>query len=226
MIWGFFLNKMATRMIPLSLFDSPAPTSLEFEKQARQRGFQSIAGIDEAGRGPLAGPVVAAAVILPEHFSLPGLTDSKKLSERRRQSLYPKIYQQARAVGIGVASSAEIDRLNILQATLLAMSRAIGRLSVSPDHLLIDGITPVPLDLSQQCIKQGDSRSLSIAAASVIAKVMRDRIMLIYHHQLPAYGFASHKGYGTQQHRTTITEIGPSYLHRRTFAGVKEHLRD
>ncbi|MBW6507990.1 MAG: ribonuclease HII [Desulfuromonadales bacterium] len=213
-------------MTPLSLFDSPALTSLEFEQRARQRGFQSIAGVDEAGRGPLAGPVVAAAVILPEYFSLSGLTDSKKLSERQRQSLYPEIYQQARAVGIGVASTAEIDRLNILQATLLAMSRAIGRLPFSPDHLLIDGISPVPLNLSQQCIKQGDSRSLSIAAASVVAKVIRDRIMLSYDRQLPAYGFASHKGYGTLQHRATIAEHGPSYLHRKTFAGVKEHLRD
>lgn len=217
--------KVATSMTPLSLFDSPPPTSLEFEEQARQRGFQSIAGIDEAGRGPLAGPVVAAAVILPEHFSLPGLTDSKKLSERRRQSLYPEIYQQARAVGIGVASTDEIDRLNILQATLLAMSRAISRLSFSPDHLLIDGISPVPLNISQQCIKQGDSRSLSIAAASVVAKVMRDRIMLSYHRQLPAYGFSFHKGYGTLQHRDAIARFGPSFLHRKTFAGVKEHLK-
>jgi ribonuclease HII len=218
--------KVATSMTPLSLFDSPSPTALEFEEQARQRGFQSIAGIDEAGRGPLAGPVVAAAVVLPEHFSLPGLTDSKKLSEYQRQSLYPEICQQARAVGIGVASTEEIDRLNILQATLLAMTRAVGRLSQSADHLLIDGISGVPLNLSQQCIKQGDSRSLSIAAASVVAKVVRDRIMLSYHRHLPAYGFASHKGYGTLQHRRAIAEIGPSFLHRKTFAGVKEYLRD
>ncbi len=212
-------------MTPLSLFDDPPPTFLEFEEQARRRGFQSVAGIDEAGRGPLAGPVVAAAVILPEQFFLPGLTDSKKLSERRRQFLYPEICQQARAVGVGVASIQEIDRLNILQATLLAMTRAIGRLPQTPDHLLIDGISAVPLNLSQQCIKQGDSRSLSIAAASVVAKVIRDRIMLSYHRQLPAYGFATHKGYGTLQHRAAIAEIGPSALHRTTFAGVKEHLK-
>ncbi len=217
---------VANRMISLSLFDSPPPTALEFEEQAQQRGFQAIAGIDEAGRGPLAGPVVAAAVILPEHFSLPGLTDSKKLSERRRQHLYPEIFQQARGVGIGVASPQEIDRLNILQATLLAMTRAVGRLPLPPDHLLIDGISAVPLNLSQQCIKQGDCRSLSIAAASVVAKVVRDRMMCIYHRQLPAYGFASHKGYGTLRHRLAIAENGPSFLHRRTFAGVKEHLRD
>lgn len=213
-------------MTPLSLFDVSPPTSLDFEEQARRRGFHRIAGIDEAGRGPLAGPVVAAAVILPDHFSLPGLTDSKKLSARRRQLLYPEIYQQARAVGVGVASSEEIDHINILQATLLAMSRAVGRLSPPPDHLLIDGISGVPLPLSQQCIKQGDNRSLSIAAASVVAKVIRDRIMLCYHRQLPAYGFACHKGYGTLQHRTAIAELGPSFLHRKTFAGVKEHLRD
>lgn len=212
-------------MTPLSLFDDPPPTFLEFEEQARRRGFQSVAGIDEAGRGPLAGPVVAAAVILPQQFFLPGLTDSKKLSERRRQFLYPEICQQARAVGVGVASTQEIDRLNILQATLLAMTRAVGRLPQTPDHLLIDGISAVPLNLSQQCIKQGDSRSLSIAAASVVAKVIRDRIMLSYHRQLPAYGFATHKGYGTLQHRAAIAEIGPSALHRTTFAGVKEHLK-
>ncbi len=212
-------------MTPLSLFDSPSLTALEFEARARERGFQSVAGIDEAGRGPLAGPVVAAAVILPEHFSLPGLTDSKKLSERRRQSLYPEICHQARAVGIGVASIEEIDLLNILQATLLAMTRAVGRLSQPPDHLLIDGISAVPLNLSQQCIKQGDSRSLSIAAASVVAKVIRDRIMLSFHRQLPAYDFASHKGYGTLQHRAAIAEFGPSPLHRKTFAGVKEYLK-
>ena len=163
-------------------------------------------------------------VILPENFCLPGLTDSKKLSERRRSLLYPAIRQQARAVGIGLATVDEIDRLNILQATLLAMGRAVARLSSPPDHLLIDGISSIPLPLSQQCIKQGDSRSLSIAAASVIAKVIRDRIMLSFHRQLPHYGFAAHKGYGTQQHRGAIAEFGPSCLHRKSFAGVKEYL--
>ena len=211
-------------MTTLNLFDDAAVSTLYFEEQAQQRGFQVVAGIDEAGRGPLAGPVVAAAVILPERFILPGLTDSKKLSEKKREALYPEIRRQATAVGVGVASAAEIDCLNILQATLLAMRRAIDRLAVTPDHLLIDGITPLPLKISQQTIKQGDSRSLSIAAASVIAKVVRDRIMLSFDRQLPEYGFAKHKGYGTEIHRQAIAAFGPSQQHRKTFGGVKEHL--
>lgn len=208
----------------LELFSLPESSTLYFEEQAKRRGFHAVAGIDEAGRGPLAGPVVAAAVILPEEFDLPGLTDSKKLSEKQRDRLYPQIRQQARAVGIGVASAAEIDRINILQATLLAMRRAVKRLSSLPDHLLIDGITPLPLDISQQTLKKGDSRSLSIAAASVIAKVVRDRIMYSFDRHLPDYGFARHKGYGTAYHRQAIARSGPSWLHRETFAGVKEHL--
>lgn len=195
-----------------------------FETQAKRRGFEYIAGIDEAGRGPLAGPVVAAAVVLSEDFELPGLTDSKKLTEKQRNRFYPQIHQQATAVGVGVASVAEIDRINILQATLLAMQRAIFRLPKTPDHLLIDGITPIPLKISQQTLIKGDSRSLSIAAASVIAKVVRDRIMYSFARNLPEYGFAKHKGYGTKLHRQAIAEFGPSYLHRKTFSGVKEYL--
>lgn len=206
----------------LELFAEQELSTLYFEQQARSRGFQAIAGIDEAGRGPLAGPVVAAAVILPEGFSLPGLTDSKQLSEKKRDSFYPLIHQQALAVGIGVATSVEIDRINILQATLLAMQRAISRLKVEPDHLLIDGITPLPLQTAQQTLKKGDSRSLSIAAASVIAKVVRDRIMYSLEHQHPQYAFARHKGYGTAVHRKAIAEFGPCRHHRLTFGGVKE----
>ncbi len=183
-----------------------------------------VAGVDEAGRGPLAGPVVSAAVILPENVNLPGLTDSKKLTAAARERFFPKIYQQALAVGIGVSRPAEIDRINILQATLRSMERAIGRLAVAPDYLLIDGITPLPLPISQQTIKKGDSRSLSISAASVVAKVVRDRIMLAYDRMLPGYGFASHKGYGSLKHREAIARLGPASCHRRTFAGVREHL--
>ena len=210
-------------MDTLELFASEEST-LYFEQRAQQRGFKLIAGIDEAGRGPLAGPVVAAAVILPDRFDLPGLTDSKKLSEKQRNRFYPQIREQARAVGVGVASAAEIDQINILQATLLAMRRAVSRLSLTPDYLLIDGMTPLPLDISQQTLKKGDSRSLSIAAASVIAKVVRDRIMSAFARQLPEYGLAQHKGYGTKHHRHAIAEFGPTWLHRKTFAGVKEHL--
>ncbi|PLX99988.1 MAG: ribonuclease HII [Desulfuromonas sp.] len=211
-------------MTTLELFAEPEISTLHFENQAKARGVRLVAGIDEAGRGPLAGPVVAAAVILPASFDLPGLTDSKKLSEKKREQLFPLIRAQAHAYGIGVASVAEIDRINILQATLLAMQRAVARLGLEPDHLLIDGITPLPLDCSQQTLKQGDSRSLSIAAASVLAKVARDRIMLSYARQLPGYGLEKHKGYGTRDHREAIARLGPSSLHRKTFAGVREHL--
>src|SRR5512139_1554771 len=158
-------------------FDEPFLSTLHFEQQAQARGYRTIAGIDEAGRGPLAGPVVAAAVILPEHFELPGLTDSKQLTASARERLYPLIRAQALAVGLGVARAEEIDRVNILQATLRSMQRAVGRLAVPADFLLIDGNVPVPLPLPQQTLVKGDSRSLSIAAASVVAKVVRDRIM-------------------------------------------------
>ena len=206
------------------LFDPEELSTLHFENLTRSRGFQAVAGVDEAGRGPLAGPVVAAAVILPEGFSLAGLTDSKQLRESQREKYYPLIQATARAVGIGVATAAEIDRVNILQATLLAMRRAINRLAIAPDHLLVDGITPIPLAISQLTLKKGDSRSLSIAAASVVAKVVRDRIMLSFDRQHPGYGFARHKGYGTSEHRQMIAQIGPCCQHRKTFAGVKEHL--
>ncbi|SHI81329.1 RNase HII [Malonomonas rubra DSM 5091] len=211
-------------MSNLELFADSEISTLYFEEQAKAKGFKAIAGIDEAGRGPLAGPVVAAAVILPDDFELPGLTDSKKLTEKQRDRFYPLIRKQARAVGIGVATAEEIDQVNILQATLKAMQRAIGRLKDCPDHLLIDGITPLPVQISQQTLKKGDSRSLSIAAASVVAKVVRDRIMYSLDRQHPGYGFAKHKGYGTAAHRSAIAELKPCRHHRASFAGVREHL--
>ena len=204
------------------VIDQPAST-FHFEQQARACGFRAVAGIDEAGRGPLAGPVVAAAVILPERFELPGLTDSKLLSEKARERLYPLIRAQALAVGIGVARAEEIDRVNILQATLRSMVRAVGRLAVPPDFLLVDGNVPVPLPLPQQALVKGDSRSLSIAAASVVAKVVRDRIMCGLDRIHPGYGFAGHKGYGSAAHRAALARLGPCPCHRRTFGGVREH---
>jgi ribonuclease HII len=209
----------------MELFPEIEQSTLFFEALARRQGYRAVAGIDEAGRGPLAGPVVAAAVILPEHFDLPGLNDSKQISEKKRNQLYPLIYEQAVAVGIGVGRADEVDEINILQATLKGMSRAVGRLSLLPDYLLVDGITPIPMGIEQKTLKKGDSRSLSIAAASVIAKVVRDRIMVAYDRLFPEYGFAGHKGYGSQKHRDAIAKYGPCVCHRRTFAGVKEHCK-
>ncbi len=208
----------------LELFPAAEEDPLQFERRLQRQGYKVVAGIDEAGRGPLAGPVLAAAVVLPEHFELPGLTDSKKLSHAARERLFPLIRQQALAVGIGHASPAEVDQLNILQATLQAMQRAVNRLSLPPDYLLIDGITPLPHATPQRTLKKGDSRSLSIAAASVIAKVVRDRLMVHYDRRYPGYGFSDHKGYGSASHRRAIADLGPCPIHRTSFRGVKEHL--
>ena len=210
----------------LTFLDPTTTTTLDYEIFARQRGYFAIAGIDEAGRGPLAGPVVAAAVILPETFDLPGLTDSKKLSANKRQEIYPLICTQARAFAIGLSSAETIDRINILQGTLQAMQLAVTRLNIPADYLLVDGISKVPLSAPQLTIKQGDSRSLSIAAASVIAKVVRDRIMCVFDRHYPQYGFAIHKGYGTAAHLAAIARFGPSPLHRRTFRGVREYVAE
>ena len=169
----------------MELFPEISQSPLFFEVMASSQGYRAVAGIDEAGRGPLAGPVVAAAVILPEIFDLPGLNDSKQLSAKKRNQLYPLIHEQALAVGVGVSRADEIDQINILQATLKGMSRAIERLSLSPDFLLVDGITPIPIEIEQKTLKKGDSRSLSIAAASVVAKVVRDRIMVTYDRRFP-----------------------------------------
>ncbi|BCA80543.1 ribonuclease HII [Desulfuromonas sp. AOP6] len=208
----------------LKLFVEETLSPLHFEEQALKNGYTAVAGIDEAGRGPLAGPVVAAAVILPPVHDLPGLTDSKKLSPRKRDELFPLIRRQARAVGVGIVHAEEIDAINILQATIRAMCLAVNRLRFSADYLLIDGITPLPQNVPQLTLKKGDSRSLSIAAASVVAKVVRDRMMIAYDRRFPGYGFAGHKGYGSAAHMETIARLGPSPIHRCTFAGVREHV--
>lgn len=197
---------------------------LTFEQQARSKGYPLIAGIDEAGRGPLAGPVVAAAVILPEGLRIPGVNDSKKLSPQTRERLFDDIMARAYAVGIGMAGPELIDRINILQATRHAMLEAVANLSRQPDYLLIDGITTIDSPLPQKTIKKGDSLSLSIAAASIIAKVSRDRLMRDMDAVHPGYGFAGHKGYGSASHLEAIRLLGPSAIHRLTFGGVKEHV--
>lgn len=207
----------------LQLFPQAEASPLHFEQRAKALGYRLVAGVDEAGRGPLAGPVVAAAVILPARFDLPGLNDSKQVPPALRERLFAGIRRQA-AVGVGIVHAAEIDTLNILQATLRAMGLAVDRLRQPADYLLVDGITPVPLPLPQQTIKKGDSRSCSIAAASIVAKVVRDRMMIAYDRHYPGYGFANHKGYGSADHLQAIARLGPSPLHRRTFRGVREHL--
>ena len=196
----------------------------DYETKAREKGYRLVAGADEAGRGPLAGPVVAAAVVLPADAFLQGLDDSKKLSPAKREELFPKIQTQAIAYGVAVVSPEVIDEINILQAALLAMKQAVEQLKPVPDLLLIDGNQKINSTLDQWAIVKGDSKSLSIAAASVLAKVTRDHIMQDYHHLYPQYEFARHKGYGTRLHRDLIAEHGPCPIHRSTFKGVAEYL--
>lgn len=211
----------------LELFSNDDPrTMLEFESWARRQGFRTIAGIDEAGRGPLAGPVVAAAVVLQENRLIPGVDDSKKLSASRRNSLYDRIMAEAVSVGVGISDSRTVDRINILQATLRAMEAAVNGLNLFPDCLLIDGISKISLDIHQKTIKKGDSLSLSIAAASIIAKVTRDRMMEEYDREYPGYGFSGHKGYGSASHLAAIAALGPTPIHRLTFRGVREYVRE
>jgi ribonuclease HII len=211
-------------MIQTELFSSSPPDLLTFERQARTNGFLLVAGIDEAGRGPLAGPVVAAAVILPAGLLIKGVNDSKKLSPDTRERLFDAIMSQALSVGIGMGSAELIDRINILQATRHAMLEAVSQLAPQPDYLLIDGISTINSPIPQKTIKKGDSLSLSIAAASIIAKVTRDRLMRELDSIHPGYGFSGHKGYGSALHMEAIRRLGPSPVHRLTFGGVKEHL--
>lgn len=182
-----------------------------------EQGYKLVCGVDEAGRGPLAGPVCAAAVILPPDLEIPGLDDSKKLSDKRRRELFPIIQEQAVAYGIGFASHEEIDSINILQATFLAMERAIAQLSVKPEFALIDGNREKDFGLPVKTVVKGDSLSASIAAASVLAKVSRDVLMEQYAEEYPQYGFEIHKGYGTKAHYEALRQFGPSPIHRMSF---------
>ena len=187
------------------------------EDSLYEQGIGIICGVDEAGRGPLAGPVCAAAVILPPHLDIPGLDDSKKLTDKRRRELMPIIKEKAIAYGIGFASHEEIDEINILQATFLAMQRALDQLQVKPDFALIDGNREKDFGLPVKTVVKGDSLSANIAAASVLAKVTRDDLMEAMAEEYPHYGFEIHKGYGTKAHYAALTEHGPSPIHRMTF---------
>jgi ribonuclease HII len=194
----------------------------EFETDARRQGFKTIAGIDEAGRGPLAGPVVSAAVILAVDFPPDAVADSKTLTPKTRDRLYDHIYANARAVGIGIVDPIEIDRINILKASLLSMAIAVSNLRPQPDYLLIDGPYRIDSPILQEPIKGGDGRSLSIAAASIVAKVTRDRLMAGYHLDYPQFDFPTHKGYPTRAHREAIARFGTCPIHRKSFRGARE----
>lgn len=192
-------------------------TMWEIEDGFFNQGLGVICGVDEAGRGPLAGPVCAAAVILPKHLEIPGLTDSKKLSDKRRRELFPEIQRQALAYGIGFASEKEIDEINILQATFLAMERALAQLSITPELALIDGNREKDFGIPVKTVIKGDSLSANIAAASILAKVSRDDLMLEMAREYPQYGFEVHKGYGTKAHYDALRLYGPCPIHRQTF---------
>ena len=189
----------------------------EIERECSAEGFSAICGVDEAGRGPLAGPVCAAAVILPANLEIPDLNDSKKLTDKKRRELYDIITEQAVAYGIALVSEKEIDEINILQATFRAMERAVEQLSVQPDLALVDGNREPNLPMQVRTVIKGDSRSASIAAASILAQVTRDRLLEEMDETYPAYGFAVHKGYGTKRHYEALREHGPCPIHRMTF---------
>jgi ribonuclease HII len=199
------------------------PPDNKYELEARNAGIKLIAGIDEAGRGPLAGPVVAAAVILDMDANIEGINDSKLLSSKQREKLFSKIHQNALSIGLSIVEPETIDRINILQATRLAMTKAITNLAFKPGLLLIDG--PITLDINTRQIPiiKGDRLSISISAASIIAKVTRDDIMKSFHNMYPEYGFYKNKGYGTKEHVAALKKYGPCKIHRKSFAGIGEY---
>ena len=195
-----------------------------YERECARKGYTLICGIDEAGRGPLAGPVVAGAVILPEECEILGINDSKKLSHKRREELFDEIMGKAVSVGVGIVGPRRIDEINILQADYEAMCEAIGKLSVMPQVLLNDAVTIPQVRIEQKNIIHGDAKSISIASASIIAKVTRDRLMAEYDSLFPEYGFARHKGYGTADHYEAIKKYGPCAIHRKNFLrNLSEH---
>ncbi|HWO56543.1 MAG TPA: ribonuclease HII [bacterium] len=193
------------------------------ERRFWESGLRLVAGVDEVGRGPLAGPVIAVAVILSERFNDPGVHDSKTLTQAERLTLFPSIAAQALTWGVGLVAPAEIDRINILNATFLAMRRAIEQLAMPPEAVLVDGKALIPdLACPQRAIVRGDSASITIGAASILAKEIRDRMMEEYDQTYPGYGFAHHKGYATPEHQEALERLGPSPIHRRSFAPVRE----
>lgn len=207
--------------------DRKKTDTFSYERSLIRSGYQYVAGLDEAGRGPLAGPVVAGCVVLPVDCEYKLFRDSKELPAERREELFEILHSCGAKFGCGIVSPRDIDRINILQASLKAMELAYADLvrqySIQPDFLLIDGTFPAPVNLPQKTLTKGESKSASIAAASIIAKVMRDRLMVEYHSRYPAYNFSRNKGYATAEHRRAIKENGPCGIHRFTFRGVKEY---
>ena len=209
---------------PQKIWPDPVPDTFSLERSLRRKGYLQIAGLDEVGRGPLAGPVVAACVILPQDCDYHRFVDSKILPAKDRARLYEELKQNGASISIGVVSESEIDRLNILQASLLAMKNAVVALAKQPDFLLVDGKFPVPMALPQQTLVKGESKSASIAAASIAAKVERDKLMADYHRKYPAYSFDRNKGYPTAEHRKAIQTHCPCAIHRQSFKCVKEYI--
>ena len=209
---------------PLKIWPDPVPDTFSLERSLRRKGYLQIAGLDEVGRGPLAGPVVAACAILPEDCDYQQFVDSKTLPEKERIRLYKELQQNGAIISLGIVSESDIDRVNILQASLLAMKKAVLSSAAEPDFLLVDGKFPVPISLPQQALIKGESKSASIAAASIVAKVERDRLMAEYHRQYPAYNFQQNKGYPTAEHRQAIQTHGPCAIHRQSFKCVREFL--
>ncbi|MBN1254895.1 MAG: ribonuclease HII [Deltaproteobacteria bacterium] len=205
--------------------DQAPPDQIPLEELISAQGYRWMAGVDEAGRGPLAGPVVAGAVIFRPGDKIPGVRDSKLLTHLQREKLYQIITARALSWGVGIVGPRDIEKHNILQATLRAMKAAVMSLNPLPDFILIDGINRISIDLPQQAVKRGDAQHPCIAAASIVAKVTRDRLMMEYHRIYPRYNFASHKGYPTKKHREAIRQHGCCEIHRRTFKGVREYLR-
>lgn len=194
-----------------------------YEREIQKNGYHLIAGIDEVGRGPLAGPVVAAAVILDQNIEILGLDDSKKISKQKRNELFKTIHEKALAVGIGIVEANTIDQLNILQATHLAMKEAVKNLDIAAEFLLVDALL-LNMGTPEQKLYQGDQKSNSIAAASIIAKVTRDKLMCQYDQKYPGYGFSNHSGYGTKEHLSNLQKLGPTPIHRKSFDPVKKLL--
>lgn len=217
-------RKTIKKSLP-TLFPSFVETdTFSFESELLNRGYRFIAGTDEVGRGPLAGPVVAASVVLPADCEYQIYDDSKKLSAAKREELFAELKRVKAEIGISIVSEETIDRINILQASLVAMRDSIISLSLKPDFILVDGKFPVPIDISQQPLVKGDSRSASIAAASIVAKVTRDSLMDKFHEEYPQYGFRRNKGYPTLEHREAIKKYGICPIHRKSFSSVKEYI--